>query len=825
MAQPGEASRSQSQSSSRSQPDQASTVWSSQLRIVAGRAVEEAPQIGFVEKVDRLGRVVRLTILAEPAADGADSFMDQFVQRVGELFDPAARSLTGTVRSTVGIVHEELRQWNRQHLPSEHAMYGMSCLVQRADQPAMLCQVGPSAALLAGDAGLADLRSVTLYTHAPRSNDPVCAPIGGSEPINVQFVPGPEAVDGWALLLTSNTTSLLDPERRVALSRLAVDDTLRLLYPAMLNLRDASALAVSLGSGSPPRAAPSQDQVEAESEPPDGDPPQAATDDEHDVALEAALETDQPSQATEPTDRAQLEQDSDPVHASGSDRSTPSTPASTDQPGSASSRATEWSVTFDPPPLSQLDVVGWPSNPFAVVQSEPLQANVSAAALDTQTPPPLIPPLTGPIMKLGQAIPSLLENRREPAVERPRIRTRAPRRGAAARRVGLALFAMVVLLGVVTAVLIGPSLLRSDEDQFRSRLELARNGLAASQLAPTTETATLALEDALSDVELALEINPLSTDAQQLRVEIEAVLAELNLVQSPGDLTMFTDLTRFGPAIALGLVRFGGADAFVLDDAGGRVFRVDEDGTATPIFLEGELLGVGEQLRAGAPISLAWQPVRAGSGDAADSAASAGTDHGALWILDSNARLYRWSPSGVLLVPIPDLTRLGSVDAITATADSVYLLDQAGGAIWRFAVERSELAQPTRVVGRTDLFQANELAATVNAAAEVEFLVASSDGRLRRFGSESELPLGLDLERELVSPASLSFGAQSGLIYVVDRGQGRLLAIGPEGNVVSQIQSPELTNLRGACVDEDLGRILYVFPTTVVTGRLPGTPD
>ena len=112
----------------------------------------------------------------------------------------------------------------------------------------------------------------------------------------------------------------------------------------------------------------------------------------------------------------------------------------------------------------------------------------------------------------------------------------------------------------------------------------------------------MALEDSLRDVESALEINPLAGDALQLREEIEAVLAELNLVQSPGELNPIADLSRFGPAIALGTVRFGAGRAFVLDDAGGRVFSVSADGTVSVIFLEGELLGLAGQLRTGKPV-------------------------------------------------------------------------------------------------------------------------------------------------------------------------------------------------------------------------------
>ena len=175
----------------------------------------------------------------------------------------------------------------------------------------------------------------------------------------------------------------------------------------------------------------------------------------------------------------------------------------------------------------------------------------------------------------------------------------------------------------------------------------------------------------------------------------------------------------------------------------------------------------------------------------------------------------------MLLVPIPDLVRLGSVDAVAATAGSIYLLDQAGGAVWRFAVERSELSEPVRAVGRTDLHNATELVAAVNSSGAVDFLIAFSDGRLRRFSGAEELPLALGLERNLLSPASLSLGAQSGLVYVVDRGEGRMIVVGADGGVVSQVQSPELSELRGAWVAEQSGQIIYALPSSILVGRLP----
>jgi len=404
-------------------------VWSAQLRILAGRAVEEAPQVGFAEKVDRRGRVVRISILAEVASAGAGAFMDQFVRRIGELFDPTARSLTGAIKVAVETTHEELRVWNRQHLPSEQDMSGVSILIPRGEELVILGQAGPSVGLLAGVAGLAGLRPTSLYVHRSRLDDPVSSPIGGSDPVNLEFAPGPEASDGWALLLTSNAAGLFDPQRRVTLSRLAVDEVLRHLYPSMLNLRDAAGLIVSLASAAPPPSS------EAEAEPEDGvddGDERAERSSDADDSLAQSAQPDPADQARDEGDAGGLtaEQRFDSGEAGLSDGDEP---LEQSQPP-----ARQWDVVFAPTAATELEVVGWPVNPFVVGRVD--QAQMIAPPVASHSPR-----LSNPIMKLGRAIPSLLETRREPAVERPNIRTRGSgARAVAARRAGLILIAMLV---------------------------------------------------------------------------------------------------------------------------------------------------------------------------------------------------------------------------------------------------------------------------------------------------------------------------------------------------------------------------------------------
>ena len=751
-------------------------VWNYQLRIVRGRAVEEAPQIGFAERLDGRGRLVRLAMLAEPAAEGAEPFIDQFVRRVGERFDPAQRSLTGAIQVSITIAHDELRAWNRQRLAVEHVMYGLSCLIVREDQPALLCQVGPTLALAAGDPGVAETRPLHLHDHVRGRSGyaarPEAAPIGGSAPLVFDFaIAGQDSEpacgsDGWALLLTTNCAPLLTAERRVRLSRLPTSELLPALYPSLLELRDAAAFAVSLGGVSDS----SDDAVEASEE-----------------ATEASRET---GRAPNAQDREI--QRSDSTVRAGHGASVVATPAPLEMQTQ--------SVRFEPVAVQGGAETAWPENPFVAEPEVELgRGGAGAVSLPRAFP-------ARPRMSLREVLPSLQTPGVEQALQRPQAVARDT--ATAWRRAGLALLLMLLILVGVAAALLGPLLLRSDDDDLRLHIERAANGLAAAELAPDTDSARLALVDALDEARAALEINPLDAGALALRAEIEAVLAELTRVLTPGSLRTLIDLSGFGPAISVGAVVGGaGERLFLLDQAGGRVFAVDWSGGASVIYLEGELLGVDQQQRAGQPLSIAAQAV---------------TDGGetTLWILDSQARLYRWTAGGVLLMPIPQQDRLGSVDAIAAGASDLFVLDRAGGAVWSFGIERASLAEPQRVVGRTDLHTATELIAITHEGA-TELVFATADGQLRRFRGNEAQPVDLTLERELLSPASLSFGSESGLLYLADRGNGRVLALQPDGRVHSQIQSVELADLRGVWVDEQDNRILYALPDRLLQGRLP----
>ena len=786
----------------------ADSVWTSQLRIAGGNAVEDAPQIAFAERRDRRGRLVRLYLMAESVGVGGDAFIDSFVTRVGEAFNPASRSLTGALVDALEGRHEELRQWNREHLPAQQASYGISCALLREGEPGILAQVGPALAVLAGDPPPGAYRELHIRAH--RGDDPAAGPIGGGGALRVQFFPMPAARDGWALLLTSNAQRLLDAPGRAGLGQMSVDDVLPNLYPALRELNQTAALILSLPSNEPPpatprEAAPPPQSADVEPPPAIGSEPfqsnadikpeqetdlsrampepQAPVAPTHSqpaappqsAALDAAAATqaieleEPPPQAEHPEPVEQVEQPPQPEQ---------SAPLTVER---------QMELVFSAPPEPR---AAWPTNPFAPVELSVLAAEAAAAGAGSP------PSWSRPLAELGGDLP-------EPSANRPELERRR-RRWPPLRTAALAFAAMLLVLGAISAALLLPTLLSRGDQQFGERLESARQGLAAAALGVDVASSRAALRQALGDVNLALEDKPLDQQALDLRAEIEAALAELDLLVVPAQFETLVDLGRFGPAIALGsLHQTAGGALYALDEAGGRVFSISPSGVPSVIFSEGAPLDAAGARRAAKPISLAL-------------------DSDALWVLDADGQLFRIDDAGALLIDIPQPARLGSRDAIAVADGGLWLLDAAGGAVWRFPLlAGGGLDAPTRMTPRSDFAAASEIAVAAPPEGAAALFVAMTDGRLRRFIDGEERPLTLQgLDRGPLVPGSLGIGP-SGLLYLADRGNDRVLILGPDGALSRQIAAEPLRGLRGVAVDEARGQIIYALTTTLLTSALP----
>jgi len=385
---------------------------------------------------------------------------------------------------------------------------------------------------------------------------------------------------------------------------------------------------------------------------------------------------------------------------------------------------------------------------------------------------------------------------------RPHQRQRRRQGSGGLAPVALVLGGTLALLLVVAGALLVPDLLRESEStQADALLAEARLRFRAASLAQEPEIVREELELAAASVDEALELEPANGEAVAFAGEIEASLLQINLIVQPPDVAVALDFgTVVAPPFALGEVEVGASEVYVLDESGGRVFATAIEGAGEPttVLRRGEVVG---SVTAGDPISIHWVATES-----------------SLFILDSERQIFRYAPeTGLSPIALPDAEALGSVDAITTEGTSVYLLDVAGGSIWRYGTgPAGNLVARVPVVERTELSGANSI---VVAGA---IFVASSDGRIRRFFEGREQSFAeVGLDRPLLLAASLELGSQSGLIYAVDRGNNRVVIFGPDGELQAQLRDDLFGGLRGVAVDEAAGRLYYVTPDALLTSTLP----
>ena len=270
-------------------------------------------------------------------------------------------------------------------------------------------------------------------------------------------------------------------------------------------------------------------------------------------------------------------------------------------------------------------------------------------------------------------------------------------------------------------------------------------------------------------------------------------------------------LLDLGPRAALGLVQLGGGSVFLLDEAGGRVIALDlESGASGPIFeTGGRYLYIGEfaDVQASRPVGIHW---------------TATSSQASLTVLDDEGNLFRFSEAGGMeAYRVPNAEVLGSADGVTSGQAGLYVLDADGGVVWLFPLRSDgSLGSGSPAITRTDLGAATDLVLSEGAGDPVLF-IASADGRIRRFREGTDQGFPIVLDRPLLVPASISLGRLSGLIYVVDRGNNRVLAISRNGEIVAQLRDERLAGVRGVQVDEINQVAYYLTASSLLTSTLP----
>lgn len=377
----------------------------------------------------------------------------------------------------------------------------------------------------------------------------------------------------------------------------------------------------------------------------------------------------------------------------------------------------------------------------------------------------------------------------------PRAGSRLPSmRGAGSNGIrGYALIGIVIAAAVLLAVCTLPGLLREDRGARLDDAIVAAQEHIAAAAAPTIEAAAARkqLQDAAAEIARGRSIAADDTRLAGLQKQVDDALTRLDAVVDLGAAGLRNVLAFDGaitaPFTPAALV-LGGDSMWLIDSQRGRVIEARQDGQAAPVEVYRLDTTYGGVV-AREPGSMAWD----------DKA-------GRLLVLDSARNLFAITPGAD---PVPLTVRgikdLRSTPAIASYDGNLYILDAAGGEIWRYLPAGAGYdSERTGTLNGVDIADARTL--IVNG----EFYLLGAAG-VRHFRQDRELPaLFAGIDRPISSPSGLTVDALRLLVYVADRGGRRIVVSLADGHYVKQYRHPQFFDLRGITLAPD-GASLYVL--------------
>ncbi len=396
---------------------------------------------------------------------------------------------------------------------------------------------------------------------------------------------------------------------------------------------------------------------------------------------------------------------------------------------------------------------------------------------------------------------------RLPSLRRPRTVGRVGRGGGAA--VPWRLAGLVAGIAAVIAVLawtLLPRLLDEDRAAELDRaLEAATLQVSAADSAAGPNERRQALQQALVEVEKARAIS--SQDARVAALE-QSARGRLDLLDAVTNVEQLTPVLTFAGTITAPVnpeqIVVGRRAVWLMESGRGRVFRIDPqaENSAVEVYRAGESYS---RAVARDPVAIAWDGTK-----------------GRLLILDAGRTLFAVGeessarPSAIALRGAADLK---STVAMTVYLSNLYILDSAGGEVWRYLPAGDGFdSERTGTLGGAEIAQASELAVDGDI-----FLL--DGGRLRHFRQGSERPpllQGIDKPPQM--SIALSEDLLRGVLYVADRGNRRVVAGDRELAFQRQYRHPDFGDLRGVSVSSDGSRV-YVLTGDRVSWFQPKPPS
>ena len=361
------------------------------------------------------------------------------------------------------------------------------------------------------------------------------------------------------------------------------------------------------------------------------------------------------------------------------------------------------------------------------------------------------------------------------------------------RRVAMAIAVTMSLILVSVGWTFFSGLLEEDiAAQVNESISSARENVAIFNDSNEIEIRRLALNDALTELERARALSPENDAAKLLQGQI------LNLIQTLDAAIAIKDFDATVRLAGLITTPFQPVDIvassssiWLHDAAQGRIFVISQDLVSE--FVEVYRAGsVYDSISAGHPMVLTFD-----------------STNERFLLIDQYRQLWSINSKGVVSsLTLRGINEIQDITAIDTFQGNFYLLDASSNEVWRYVpVGKNFDSERSSVLGSVRLYKPSDL--FVDSSVYV-----LDDVTVRRFAQGVEtnnLFEGID---NIPSAMDAMVGASNReLIFLVDRGNGRIIVSEQDGTFAKQYQNPNFSDLRSIAISDDED-ILFVLTGT-----------
>jgi hypothetical protein len=736
-----------------------------QVAVVGGGLYNQPDNILVAERVSPFGKGRgrgNLYILVELSGPdlGREVVARQIVQRMRQAYYGWRGSVTAGLRQAILGANELLLEENRNSLPGERRMGGVSCAVLR-DDDLFMAQAGPTAIYLRREREVSRFpdRSPWLDGFPPEEMD--ASALGERRELNVDLFHSQIGTGDTLLLVNSEVAKEIHPESRPeVLAQTPVSAVVEKLY-AVGGRREFSALAVRIGEEAA-ETVQVQPPVQVQREPAPfrkvAAPP---------IALQGPSPEDVAA-VGEQVERTRVRTPRAPVEAAA-------------VVGKPEER---W-------PDDQMEEVepGWKQLPERVTQ---FQIGARLGAMAQAVTAALAGLWLGLLSLFKRLVPE--RSRSQPREEgrstvvgrtsmkrsqRQSARTAASMRSDPLQKL---LAGVAIAIPVIVAIIVLVSWAQRGQAQ-RVEVETlwsqANSHWQQAQTVTDLKAARTYLEEADRQLGLLIESKPDHTEAIELQKKVQSRLDVINQVKR---ISWVGVLNTYPADADLSRVVIQGAHIFVMDRRNGKVYhhKLDEQlqNALDPTTAGTVLVNTGDHIGSvlvGDLVDMVWMPV------------GPGRQKASLLILESGGALLDYDPATGQLLPL----RVAGSEMwqypklVGSHSGRFYLLDSSANKIWRY--------DPTSE-GYTNspedwLKAETDLAGVVDMAIGDSIYLLYVDGGMRAFKTGNPEPFdisGWDTPPSNPSAIFTRPPEETRWLYVADRGNERIVQSSKDGQMKQQ---------------------------------------